>query len=121
MNRARFTGLPRSSGLGSALVPDGSWSYAWVCLRWALARDDRPWGGTSPPGVVVTYAPGRGGLYAELTLQGFCGIPQFDGYAGYTHLIAADRIGPGKRPETSRTTYPRTVICCTASRINSSL
>ncbi len=27
----------------------------------ALARDDGPWGGTSPPGVVFTYAPGRGG------------------------------------------------------------
>ena len=28
---------------------------------WALARDDRRWGGTSPPGVAFTYAPGRGG------------------------------------------------------------
>jgi len=28
---------------------------------WALARDDRSWGGTSPPGVVFTYASGRGG------------------------------------------------------------
>lgn len=24
---------------------------------WALARDDRPWGGTAPPSVVFTYAP----------------------------------------------------------------
>lgn len=25
---------------------------------WALARDDRPWGGAAPPGVAFTYAPG---------------------------------------------------------------
>ena len=62
---------------------------------WALARDDRPWGGTSPPGVVFTYAPGRGGQHAERILQGFGGILQVDGYAGYNRLIAADRIGPG--------------------------
>ena len=62
---------------------------------WALARDDRPWGGASPPGVVFSYAPGRGGQHAERILQDFGGILQVDGYARYNHLIAADRIGPG--------------------------
>ncbi|XUR35666.1 Transposase IS66 [Rhizobium leguminosarum bv. trifolii] len=38
---------------------------------WALARDDRPWNGSAPPGVAFTYAPGRGGLHAERILQGF--------------------------------------------------
>jgi transposase len=75
---------------------------------WALARDDRPWGGMAPPGVVFTYAPGRGGQHAERILQGFGGILQGEegqqtvrgtvcptnGYAGYNRLIAADRIGP---------------------------
>ena len=61
---------------------------------WALARDDRPWGGASPPGVAFTYAPGRGGQHAERILQGFGGILQVDGYAGYNRLIAPDRIGP---------------------------
>ena len=61
---------------------------------WALARDDRPWGGAAPPGVAFTYAPGRGGLHAERILQGFGGILQVDGYAGYNRLIAADRVGP---------------------------
>src|SRR5258708_4930858 len=28
---------------------------------WAISRDDRPWGGSDPPGIVYTYAPGRGG------------------------------------------------------------
>ena len=62
---------------------------------WALARDDRPWGGTAPPGVAFTYAPGRGGQHAERILQGFGGILQVDGYAGYNRLIAPDRVGPG--------------------------
>jgi len=61
---------------------------------WALARDDRPWSGTSPPGVVFTYAPGRGGQHAERILQGFGGVLQVDGYAGYNRLIAPDRAGP---------------------------
>ena len=60
-----------------------------------MARDDRPWGSTSPPGVVFTYAPGRGGQHAERILQGFGGILQVDGYAGYNRMIAADRIGQG--------------------------
>ena len=64
---------------------------------WALARDDRPWGGTSPPGVAFTYAPGRGGQHAERILQGFGGILQVDGYAGYNRLIAPERVGPDIR------------------------
>ena len=45
--------------------------------------------------MAFTYAPGRGGQHAERILQGFGGILQVDGYAGYNRLIAADRIGPG--------------------------
>lgn len=54
---------------------------------WALARDDRPWGGDDPPGVAFTYAPGRSGQYAETILTGFAGILQVDGYAGYNRLL----------------------------------
>ncbi len=54
---------------------------------WALARDDRPWGGGDPPGVAFTYAPGRSGEYAEKILKGFSGILQVDGYAGYNRLL----------------------------------
>lgn len=63
---------------------------------WALARDERPWSGTAPPGVAFTYAPGRGGQYAEQILAGFSGILQVDGYAGYNRLIAQE--GSGARP-----------------------
>jgi transposase len=62
---------------------------------WALARDDRPWNGTAPPGVAFTYAPGRGGLHAEQILQGFGGILQVDGYAGYNRLVSPGRVGAG--------------------------
>jgi transposase len=58
---------------------------------WALARDDRPWGGDDPPGVAFTYAPGRGGEHGEKILEGFGGILQVDGYAGYNRLLRPDR------------------------------
>ncbi len=54
---------------------------------WALARDERPWGGEDPPGVAFTYAPGRSGQYADAILSGFTGILQVDGYAGYNRLL----------------------------------
>jgi transposase len=54
---------------------------------WALARDDRPWGGDDPPGVAYTYAPGRSGQHADTILKGFSGTLQVDGYAGYNRLL----------------------------------
>jgi transposase len=60
---------------------------------WALARDDRPFGGADPPGVVFCYAPGRGGIHAEQMLAGFDGVLQVDGYAGYNRLEKTDRQG----------------------------
>ena len=53
---------------------------------WALARDDRPWGGSAPPGVVFTYAPSRAGKHAVEILQGFGGVLQVDGYTGYNRV-----------------------------------
>ena len=53
---------------------------------WALARDDRPWAGADSPGVMYFCAPGRGGEHAEQFLEGFDGILQVDGYAGYNRL-----------------------------------
>lgn len=60
---------------------------------WALARDDRPWGGEDPPGVVYFYAPGRAGENAETILSGFDGILQIDGYQGYNRLTKPSRKG----------------------------
>jgi transposase len=50
---------------------------------WAIARDDRPWGGTDPPAVAFTYAPGRGAIHALKLLDGYRGIVQCDGYQAY--------------------------------------
>jgi transposase len=57
-------------------------------FAWAIARDDRPWGGTEPPAVVFHYAPGRGAEHARDLLAGYTGILQCDGYAGYKGLAA---------------------------------
>jgi len=60
---------------------------------WAMARDDRPWGGVDPPGVVFAYAPGRAGEHAERLLEDFDGVLQVDGYAGYHRLTKVERKG----------------------------
>ena len=58
---------------------------------WAVARDDRPWGGTDPPAVVYRYAPGRGQQHADTLLGGYRGILQCDGYATYKRLAEPAR------------------------------
>jgi transposase len=60
---------------------------------WTLARDDRPWGGSEPPAVLYSYAPGRGAEHAVALLQGFAGVLQTDGYAAYKGLTS--RPGSG--------------------------
>jgi len=74
---------------------------------WALARDERGWGGTGPPGVVYFYADGRGGKHAETFLEGFAGTLQDEeekqtvqwtvcptnAYAGYKRLARNERAG----------------------------
>src|SRR5215467_12991865 len=56
---------------------------------WAIARDDRPWGGTDPPAVAYTYAPGRGAVHALKLLDRYRGIVQCDGYAAYKTIAHA--------------------------------
>ena len=58
---------------------------------WAIARDERPFGGTAPPGVVFCYADGRGGKHASEFLTGFSGTLQVDGYTGYNTLTKPGR------------------------------
>lgn len=59
---------------------------------WAYARDDRPWGGTDPPGVAYLYAPDRKSERPQGHLAGFKGIVQVDGYAGYNALAESGDI-----------------------------
>ena len=53
---------------------------------WAYARDDRPWGGTDPPGVAYVYAPDRTAERPAAHLAGFQGVLQVDGYEAYKVL-----------------------------------
>jgi transposase len=59
---------------------------------WAIARDDRPWGGTDAPAVIYSYAPGRGNEHAAALLKDFRGILQTDAYVAYKKVAEP----PGK-------------------------
>jgi transposase len=58
---------------------------------WAIARDDRPWGGSDPPAIAYAYAPGRGAVHALKLLDRYRGIVQCDGYAAYKTIADAAR------------------------------
>ena len=62
----------------------GKATKAWL---WAYARDDRPYGGTSPPMVAYRFEDGRGADCVARHLSGFSGILQVDGYSAYTSLV----------------------------------
>jgi len=59
---------------------------------WAYARDDRPWGGTDPPGVAYVYAPDRRAERPIAHLAGFRGVLQVDGYGGYKVLAERGEV-----------------------------
>jgi transposase len=58
---------------------------------WTYVRDDRPFGGQSPPAAVFYYSPDRGGAHPSQHLVGYAGILQADAYAGYGDLYRPDR------------------------------
>jgi transposase len=64
----------------------GKTMKAWL---WAYARDDRPFGGTSPPMVAYRFEDSRGAGCVARHLAGFNGILQVDGYSAYTNLAKA--------------------------------
>lgn len=61
---------------------------------WAIGRDDRPWGGSLPPAVVYSYAPGRGHIHATTLLGSYRGILQCDGYGAYKELSGVKSANP---------------------------
>ena len=50
------------------------------------ARDDRPWVGPDPPAAVYFYSPDRKAERPTAHLEGFRGVLQVDGYAGFERL-----------------------------------
>ena len=61
---------------------------------WTYVRDDRPFGGSTPPAAVFFYSPDRGGAHPEHHLSGYAGILQADAYSGFTGLYKPQR-SPG--------------------------
>jgi hypothetical protein len=72
---------------------------------WAIARDDRPWGGTDPPAVAYTYAPGRGAVHGfpSICMRSFR-LSLRSGGPGQVHQSsgAALRIGSNWREADTR-------------------
>jgi hypothetical protein len=65
---------------------------------WAMARDDRPWGGAEPPGVVFSYIPGRACIAPMI---GTCRMNCVEPY-GYLRAVL----------EVIATRPPASTICC---------
>ncbi|MEM1346881.1 MAG: IS66 family transposase, partial [Pseudomonadota bacterium] len=53
---------------------------------WTYVRDDRPWGGTDPPGVAYFFSVDRRGEHPQGHLKHFHGILQADAYGGFKAL-----------------------------------
>ncbi|EYR84049.1 transposase IS66 family [Shinella sp. DD12] len=74
------TFVPKTTTLAPG---SGKTMKAWL---WAYARDDRPYGGTSPPMVTYRFEDSRGAQCVARPLVGLIGILQVDGYMAYTSL-----------------------------------
>ena len=59
---------------------------------WVYARGDRPWGGPYPPAAVYFYSTDRKAERPASHLQGFRGVLQVDGYAGFERLTTGGDI-----------------------------
>jgi len=59
---------------------------------WVYTRDDRPWVGPDPPAAVYFYSPDRKAQRPASHLEGFRGVLQVDGYAGFERLTVRGDI-----------------------------
>lgn len=74
----------RLEGLGKGVKEGRIWTYL---------RDDRPWGGTAPPGVAYFFSPDRKSVHPHGHLAEFRGILQADAYTGFKALYEPDATG----------------------------
>jgi transposase len=58
---------------------------------WTYVRDDRPFGGQSPPAAIFYYSSDRAGVHPNRHLASYTGILQADAYGGYNDLYKTDR------------------------------
>src|SRR5580765_631583 len=61
---------------------------------WVYVRDDKPFGGTSPPAAMFYYSRDRKGERPQSHLAGYTGLFQADAFDGYRQLYLPDR-SPG--------------------------
>ena len=61
---------------------------------WVYVRDDKPFGGTSPPAAIFYYSRDRKGEHPQTHLAGYVGLFQADAFDGYRQLYLPDRT-PG--------------------------
>jgi transposase len=61
---------------------------------WVYVRDDKPFGGTSPPAAMFYYSRDRKGEHPQIHLAGYAGLFQADAFDGYRKLYLPDRM-PG--------------------------
>jgi transposase len=54
---------------------------------WCYAVDNRPWCGPGHPAAAYVYSEDRKGEHPQMHLQGFRGLLQVDGYAGFGRLV----------------------------------
>ncbi|MCD2176172.1 IS66 family transposase [Rhizobium sp. C4] len=59
---------------------------------WTYVRDDRPFGGRSPPAALYYASRDRRQEHPERHLKTFTGILQADAYGGYNPLFKMDRV-----------------------------
>ena len=60
---------------------------------WTYVRDDRPFGGRSPPAALFRFSRDRRGEHPQQHLAGWRGILQADAYGGYNGLHDPSRAG----------------------------
>jgi len=59
---------------------------------WVYARDQRPWGGPTPPAAIFVFAPDRKSERPAAHLELFSGVLHVDGYAGFERLQARGNV-----------------------------
>jgi len=74
----------REKGLGKGVKQGRIWAYV---------RDQRPWAGTAPPGIVYRFAPDWKQEHVRSHMADARGILQADGYKGYAKLYEPEPDG----------------------------
>lgn len=59
---------------------------------WTYVRDERPFAGEAAPAVWFDYAPDRQGVHPQRHLEGFSGVLQADGYAGFVKIYKGGQV-----------------------------